>query len=96
MTTSAGSDQCSELRALSHWENVLDNDGAFFLYFRANTIGQIIFNSLCSWSNRVKRNKSMFPTGVRARQGESRGVIPLLQVQGEPLGFCSDLHTAQP
>lgn len=54
----------------------------FFLYFRANTIGQIIFTSPCSWSNRVKRNKSTFPTGVHRRQWGSRGVTPLLQVWG--------------
>lgn len=55
-----------------------------FVSFRANTIGEIIFNSLCSWSNRVKGDESMFPTGVHTRQWGSRGVTPLGVAKGSP------------
>lgn len=96
LTTSADSDQFSELRTLSCRKMCLTMMWQFFKYFRVNTIGEIISSSLCSCSNRVKRNKSMFLTGVHTRHRGGRGVTPLLQVQGEPLGFCSDLHTAQP
>lgn len=60
--------------------------GQFFKYFRANTIGQITLKSLCSWSNRVKRNKSVFPMGSTLKQGSERAEGPFLscRCKGSP------------
>lgn len=64
-----------------------------FLYFWTNIIGQIMFSSLCSWSSRVKRNKNMFPMGVRSRRWWARRIAPLLEVHGSTMVFCSENST---
>lgn len=87
LTRSADRDRFSQLSSVSCQKNVFDNYMAIFLSFRTNIIGQIMFNSLCSWSNRVERNKILWPSGVHRRRRGTRGIIPLLQVWGEPLGF---------